>query len=82
MELLRKGAFGKMRAFLYVYAIESQKRGLPHAHILLWVASEDKVKPKDIDLVISAENPRQGARSIAAQDGHGHMIHGPCGTLN
>ena len=69
-----------MRAFLYT--IEYQKRGLPHAHILLWVASEDKVKPKDIDLVISAEIPDQ------EQDPHlhkmvmAHMIHGPCGNLN
>ena len=40
-----------------MYTMEYQKRGLPHAHILLWVAPETKVKPEDIDLVISAEIP-------------------------
>ncbi len=37
MELIKKGPFGKMRA--YLYTIEYQKLGLPRAHILLWVAA-------------------------------------------
>ena len=34
MDFLKKGGFGKLRA--YLYSIEYQKRGLPHAHILTW----------------------------------------------
>src|SRR5919206_3287641 len=33
--------FGKVIA--YVYVVEFQKRGLPHAHILLILAPEDKI---------------------------------------
>jgi len=80
MELLKKGAFGKMRAFLYT--IEYQKRVLPHAHILLWVAPEDKVKPENIDLVISAEIPDKEQDPELHKMVMAHMIHGPCGNLN
>ena len=80
MELLKNGAFGKMRAFLYT--IEYQKRGLPHAHILLWVTPEDKVKPEDIDLVISAEIPDKEQDPELCKMVMAHMIHSPCGNLN
>jgi len=45
--------FGKTRC--YMYTIEWQKRGLPHVHLLVWL--QDKVRPNDIDTVISAELP-------------------------
>jgi hypothetical protein len=38
-----------------MYSIEWQKRGLPHAHILIWLI--DKITPDKIDEVISAEIP-------------------------
>lgn len=41
-----------------MYTIEFQKRGLPHAHILLWLHGESKLtSPHDIDKKISAELP-------------------------
>jgi len=41
-----------------MYTIEFQKRGLPHAHILLSLNGESKLKNStDIDKVISAELP-------------------------
>ncbi|XP_057432983.1 uncharacterized protein LOC130725812 [Lotus japonicus] len=41
-----------------MYTIEFQKRGLPHAHILIWLQGENKLKTgDDIDKVISAELP-------------------------
>ena len=50
MELIVKGCiFGKTRC--YMYTIEWQKRGLPHTHILIWLA--DKTKSNQIDQVIS-----------------------------
>ena len=38
-----------------IICIEFQKRGLPHAHILIWL--ENKIKINDIDNIISAEIP-------------------------
>ncbi|XP_077223478.1 uncharacterized protein LOC143857091 [Tasmannia lanceolata] len=41
-----------------INAIEFQKRGLAHAHILLWLHQSDKYPtPYDIDKIISAEIP-------------------------
>nr|GEV31521.1 hypothetical protein [Tanacetum cinerariifolium] len=40
------------------YVVEFQMRGLPHAHILLWLKEHDKCKTlSDIDDIISAELP-------------------------
>ncbi|GFY00863.1 helitron_like_N domain-containing protein [Trichonephila clavipes] len=52
--LLTKGKiFGNMKCFMY--SIERQKRGLPHVHLLLrWM---EKLRPNQIDEVISAEIP-------------------------
>ncbi|XP_022004510.1 uncharacterized protein LOC110902078 [Helianthus annuus] len=43
---------------LVIYTIEFQKRGLPHAHICLFLSADSKFPTaKEIDLVISAEIP-------------------------
>jgi len=43
-------------SFREVYVVEFQKRGLPHACILLTIAIENKlVYSKDVDRLISAE---------------------------
>ena len=47
--------FGKCTAFVYV--IEFQKRGLPHMHLLVWLAEENKLTDKNVDNFISAELP-------------------------
>ena len=36
-----------------MYSVEWQKRGLPHAHILIWLL--EKIRPEEIDTIISAE---------------------------
>jgi hypothetical protein len=70
--------FGPTRCWMY--SIEWQKRGLPHAHILIWL--KDKIKSDQIDSVISAElpDPQQDPRlfEIIIKT----MIHGPCGNIN
>lgn len=38
-----------------MYTFERQKRGLPHAHILLWLTN--RITPSQTDSVISAEIP-------------------------
>ena len=90
---ITKGAiFGESLAYLWV--VEFQKRGLPHAHILLILADSDRPKTSDeVDRVVSAELPpspyeegiseeekvnRQPLWDIVVTN----MIHGPCGEYN
>ncbi len=45
-------------AVAYVSVIEFQKRGLPHAHMLLWVADRHKMRNSDdYDRAVCAELP-------------------------
>ena len=78
MELIVKGCiFGKTRC--YMYTIEWQKRGLPHTHILIWLA--DKMKSNQIDQVISAELPDPVVDKALFDIVTKNLIHGPCGHL-
>lgn len=46
--------------FIDMYTIEFQKRGLPHAHILIFLHPSNKYPtPSDINRIISAEIPDQ-----------------------
>jgi hypothetical protein len=55
-DISTKGFMGKVVAKVYV--IEFQKRGLPHAHILIWLEDQDKpCDANDIDCFISAQIP-------------------------
>jgi hypothetical protein len=66
-----------------VYTIEYQKRGLPHAHILLFLHPEDKhPTPVEIDRIISAEVPDLNKDLQAYDAVKQFMVHGPCGSLN
>ncbi|XP_071052894.1 uncharacterized protein [Onthophagus taurus] len=67
----------------YMYPIEFQKRGLPHAHILVTIRPEDKCEDvESIDKLISArlpnENEESGLHRIVAEC----YIHRPCGRNN
>ncbi|KAH9089541.1 hypothetical protein Ae201684P_007710 [Aphanomyces euteiches] len=54
--MLTKGILGRQGA--HVRSVEFQKRGLPHAHILVIFSGDDKIKTTaDIDSIISAEIP-------------------------
>lgn len=76
--IVKYSIFGITRCWLYT--IEWQKRGLPHAHILVWL--KDRIRPEEIDQIISAEIPDplidQELFDIVTK----HMIHGPCGAFN
>jgi hypothetical protein len=75
-DLQRGHAFGVPCAL--IYTIEFQKRGLPHAHILLGVAHGDKIRDvSQLDSVISAELPLNDPALLEKVTSH--MIHGPCG---
>ena len=76
-----KHIFGKIVA--YAYVIEFQKRGLPHAHMLLWLYDEDKPKTvEDFDSIVSAEIPDPNINRKLFNIVTKHMLHGPCGLLN
>ncbi|XP_061381633.1 uncharacterized protein LOC133319827 [Danaus plexippus] len=79
MDVLTKyRVFGDTRC--YMYSVEWQKRGLPHAHTLTWLLN--KLHSNEVDDIISAEIPDP------VTDPHLHdivttqMVHGPCGALN
>ena len=65
----------------YVYTIEFQKRGLPHAHILLILC--DTATPRDIveyDRIVCAELPDPVLQPRLHAIVKRCMIHGPCGV--
>ena len=63
-----------------MYTIECQKRGLPHAHILLWL--REKIRPVQIDSFIGAEFPVKNYDPQLYETIKSQMIHGPCGRNN
>lgn len=79
--LTKKHIFGLVDALIYV--IEFQKRGLPHAHILLTLCSADQIETHaDIDRVVCAEIPDINVDPLLHELVKKHMMHGPCGDLN
>lgn len=65
-----------------MYTIEFQKRGLPHAHVLLFMHQSNKYPSvEDIDRIISAEIPSAIENPELHTLVQSHMIHGPCGIV-
>jgi len=66
-----------------IYTIEFQKRGLPHAHILVFLKPQYRCKkPEHIDRIISAEIPDKDTNSELFKIVTSLMMHGPCGPEN
>jgi hypothetical protein len=63
-----------------MYTIEWQKRGLLHAHILLCL--QQKLRPTDIDHLISAEFPDPSNDSQLYDVIKSNMVYGPYGAVN
>ncbi|XP_026467790.1 uncharacterized protein LOC113371378 [Ctenocephalides felis] len=76
--IIKHHVYGQVRCWMY--SVEWQKRGLPHAHILVWLI--DKMRPEDIDSVISAEIPNKNVDPNLHAIITKHIIHGPCGVFN
>lgn len=76
--IVKKEVFGHVIADLHT--VEWQKRGLPHAHILLWL--QKKVTADDIDKMVSAELPDPNEDPVLFDIVKNNMIHGPCGLHN
>ncbi|XP_065322694.1 uncharacterized protein LOC135929885 [Gordionus sp. m RMFG-2023] len=80
-DITKNNMFGKKLA--YVYTIEFQKRGLPHAHLLFIISSEHKIDTAEaIDKFVYAERPDRTNNSQLFNIVTRFMIHGPCGILN
>ncbi|CAN6827769.1 unnamed protein product [Brassica oleracea] len=66
-----------------LHRIEFQKRGLPHAHILLWLGNSSRTpSAEEVDEIISAELPDKEKDPAAYDLVTKHMILGPCGLIN
>ncbi|GKA93713.1 ATP-dependent DNA helicase PIF1 [Tanacetum coccineum] len=69
-------------AGLVVYVIEFQKRGFPHAHILLWLKDNSKCKTAaQIDDIILAELPSPTDNPDGYKAVTDYMLHVPCETV-
>lgn len=80
-DVLHKKIYGNVIG--YTYTIEFQKRGLPHAHILIILDAESKIYDANkVDSIISAEIPNQIEEPELFNIVTKCMIHGPCGPLN
>ncbi|XP_071704144.1 uncharacterized protein [Rutidosis leptorrhynchoides] len=77
-ELKEEKLFGGLIGVLYV--VEFQKRGLPHAHICIFMdKSHSLPNPSDIDNVICAEIPDKNEDPELYELVSEFMMHGPCG---
>jgi len=68
------------RVVAHVHTIKFQKHGLPHMHILIFLALEDKIlTTEDIDHVVSAVIPPREEDELLHETVVNCMLHGPCG---
>jgi hypothetical protein len=73
-----------------LYTVEFQKRGLPHAHILVWLDRQQQrsdeiigeASAQLIDGIVSAELPDVLEDPLAYALVDEFMVHGPCGRMN
>ena len=76
-DLVNRQIFGQVVARSHV--IEFQKRGLPHAHILIILDRDDRLKePEDVDRAVRAELPDPDEEPDLYALVTTHMIHGQC----
>ena len=79
--VVQKTHLGKLNA--YIYVIEFQKRGLPHAQFLIILQKAYKLaSPELYDDIVSTELPKEESNPHSNAAIAKHMMHGPCGHLN
>jgi hypothetical protein len=73
--ILKHGVLGCTAA--HVYMIEFQKRGLPHMHLLIFLACDDKIcEPGNVDSSIRAYWPDPGSEPLLFETVWQCMVHG------
>jgi ATP-dependent DNA helicase PIF1 len=78
-DILNNQVLGKTVA--HVYTIEFQKRGLPHAHLIIYFRAEDKIKNiEQVNNLIWAELPSKAQNPELYRLVTKCMMHGPCGN--
>ncbi|XP_074342114.1 uncharacterized protein LOC141679536 [Apium graveolens] len=78
-QIKNKNCFGRCIGVMHI--IEFQKRGFPHAHMLIWLHPNDRPKTtQQIDKMVSAEIPDPSIDPVGYEAIKNYMIHGPCGT--
>src|SRR6266849_3565609 len=76
---IKDGVLGDIAGFLYT--IEFQKRGLPHAHIIVFLKPHAKLRtPEQVDSLMSSEFPVDHPELLELIKKF--MVHGPCGNQN
>ncbi|KAL4112588.1 hypothetical protein QTP88_016342 [Uroleucon formosanum] len=63
-----------------MFSVLNSNRGLPHAHILIWLLN--KLHSNEVDDIISAEIPDPVTDPRLHDIVTTQMVHGPCGALN
>ncbi|XP_073045977.1 uncharacterized protein [Primulina eburnea] len=77
-DLRKNNFFGNVKAV--IYTVEFQKRGLSHAHILIFLYKEDKYPtPEAINGIISTKIPDEKDDPVYYNTVRDLMMHGPCG---
>jgi ATP-dependent DNA helicase PIF1 len=76
-DIRKREIFGPVRAFIYV--IEFQKRGLPHAHMLFILDEPSSLKTAEhVDSTVKAEFPDPDKDPALWETVSTCMLHGPC----
>ncbi len=69
------------RTIARIYVVEFQKRGLPHAHILIFFTEDCKPHTVEgVNCMISAELPNSETNKSAHETVARCTMHGPCGV--
>ncbi|CAN1185183.1 ATP-dependent DNA helicase PIF1 [Linum perenne] len=77
--LLYFTSYSHWTLWLGMHTVEFQKRGLPHVHILVWLAKEAVIDTTtQIDTFISAELPDLMIDPVGYAAATKFMLHGPC----
>ena len=80
-DLLHKHVLGK--TIIDIYVIEYQKRSLPHAHILLIMNQDDKIRGiEDVDNIICAEISDRNIDPDLYDIVTSNMMHDSCGPAH
>jgi hypothetical protein len=80
-DLLQNGVLGITVADIHV--VEWQKRGLPHAHILIILRSQDQSRDNsEYDRIVCAELPDKSTHPKLYNIMTSRMLHGPYGALH